>query len=173
MNLIPKIEKKEVVNEIRRHASCAVFKGRIVVCGGQIDFSNSSNTVEAYDHVADSWSHMPSMIERRNNHKFVAITNKLCVVRGGNTTCEVFDSTCNKFVLIKPPQLYFQEYLNIPAEVISIGSKLLLFCDRIDRYSKSILFYDVDNDEWSEESWKARRNTNKYLSNFSCVKVSQ
>ena len=51
----------------RFNASCAVFEGKIVVCGG---FDNETlNTVETYDHVAKSWINMPNMINGRSSHK--------------------------------------------------------------------------------------------------------
>ena len=159
------------MNEARWAASCAVFDGRIVVTGGNTRGGNDvSKTVTAYDSVGDKWSYMPNMIESRVQHKSVAINNKLFVISGHNsTTCEVFDSTCNKFALLKSPQVSIKKYLNHPAEVVSVGSKLLVFCDEFGNYSRSILFYDVDSDEWSEESWK----TDKYCYKFSCVKVPQ
>ena len=162
---------KEVasMNEIRGAASRAVFEGRILVSGGS-SLNGVLNTVEAYDHIADSWSFMPNMIERRRCHKSVGIKNKLFVIGGcGITSSEVFDSLNNKFVLLKSPQKAFKKYFNSPAEVVSIGIKLVLFCDRLGMYSNSILFYDVDSDEWSEETWKAE----KILTEFSCVKVPQ
>ena len=110
------------------------------------------------------------MVETRKCHKSVAINNKLFIIGGYHiTSCDVFNATFNKFVLLKSPQLCFEEYLFDTAEVVSIGSKLLVFCDRSGKYSKSILFYDVDNNQWTEESWKVK----KRLSEFSCVKVPQ
>lgn len=40
------------MNHARLNPSCAVFEGRIVVFGGYN--GGSLNTVEAYDHIADS-----------------------------------------------------------------------------------------------------------------------
>ena len=62
------------MNIARAQAACSVFKGRIVISGGCINgiFSNDkTNTVDAYDHVADKWLSMPNMI------KLVLITNQL------------------------------------------------------------------------------------------------
>ena len=158
------------MNARRWSTSCAVFEGRIFVTGGIIDFQlDGINTVDAYDHVADKWSHMPNMIKERVGHKSVAMKNKLFVVGGNKSTCEIFDSNCNKFVLLNSPQGSINEHLIRPAEVILIGSKLLVFCDLFGKYSKYILFYDGDKDGWSEQSWKVE----KYCSRFSCVKVPQ
>ena len=153
------------LNESRTSASCTVFEGRIVVSGGyRIETSNS---VEAYDHIADSWSYMPYMIEDRSHHKSVAVKNKLFVVGGLlKTTCEVFDSTCNKFVLLKQLPESFQRHLNLPANVFSIGSKLVVL-DNVQ--SKDVLFYYVENDEWTKESFEISTN----LPWFGCVKVPQ
>ena len=146
-------------NDSRWHGACSVFEGRIVVSGGIL-----TNTVEAYDHVADSWSYMPNMLEERFHHKTVAIKNKLFVVGGSvNTTWEVFDSTSKKFVLLKMSPTTFK--MNYPIEVISIGSKLAVFCSQ----TNIVLFYDVENDKWSEESCEVT----KKLSKFCCVKVPQ
>ena len=68
------------MNQLRSDASCVVFEGRIVVSGG---WSNVNfNTVEAYDPLADTWSPMPSMIERRYRHTSTAMRNKLFIVGG-------------------------------------------------------------------------------------------
>ena len=113
------------------------------------------------------------MIKKRYYHKSLAIKNKLFVICGVSTpTCEVFDSTCNKFVLLKPPptenwnyRRKITENLNCPAGVILNGNKLAVFGD----YSKSILFYDVENEEWSNESWELTKN----LRGFCCAKIPQ
>ena len=110
------------------------------------------------------------MVETRKCHKSVAINNKLFIIGGYHiTSCDVFNATFNKFVLLKSPQENFRRKLIRPAEVISFGNKLVVFCDQFGKYSNSILFYDVDSKEWSEESW----NVGKRLTNFSCAKVPQ
>ena len=142
------------MNEARSAAASSIFEGRIVVSGGYSNIYRNNyyhfeqlNTVEVYDHIARSWSYMPGMIEKRCRHKSVAIKNKLFVVGGmENTTCEVFDATCNRFVLLKSPPVSFLRSLCEPAEVISIGSKLVVFCD------ENILIYDTAQSEWSEKS---------------------
>ena len=135
--------------ETRSFADCSVFKGRIVVTGGYHNncyHYEELNSVEVYNHKADLWSYMPNMIEKRYRHKSVAIKNKLFVVGGmANTTCEVFDSICDRFVLLKTPTSFLGS-LREPAEVISIGSKLVVFCE------ENILIYDTAQYEWSEKS---------------------
>ena len=150
------------MNETRCRAACAVFEGRVVVSGGINCVYGSLNTVEAYDHVADSWSHMPNMIESRDYHKSVAVKNKLFVVGGSITrTSEVYDSSCHKFVLLKPPPVCFTHY---PAEIISIGSKLTVF-----NHTGRILFYDIEKNEWTVK----RCDLTKGLQRYSCVKLPQ
>ena len=132
---------KEVteMNESRSYASCTVFEGKIVVSGG---YNNGLlNTVEAYDHIANEWTNMFNMNNRRYFHKSVAIKNKLFIVKGDSTdTCEVYDSTCKKFVLLKTLNNCLVNYKNLEAVVI-IGNKLYVFHER-----KSTCFiYDVEN----------------------------
>ena len=144
------------MNEPRYTAACAVFEGRIVVSGG----SNYGelNTVEAYDHVADLWTNMPNMIERRERHKSASVKNKLFVIGGWwTTTSEVYDSTCNKFVLLKPPPTSYARGLKEPAEFITVGSKLIVF----GSYAKSVLFYDMETEVWSEESYERTFSNDK------------
>ena len=152
------------MNETRWAASCAVFEGRIVVCGGRSNV-DSLNTVTAYDHVADKWSYMPEMIEARGHNKSVAVKNKLFVVGGNTRTCQVFDSTCNKFVLLKKLSTWYTYYFYAPDEAVCIGNKLVVFCNT----DNAVLFYDVENDVWSLEKLAVETN----MSSFSCTKVPQ
>ena len=154
------------MKEKRIYLSVAVFEGRIVASGGWNIDNGTLNTVEAYDHVADSWSYMPNMIQRRDSHKSVAIRNKLFIVGSFDVNGEVFDSTSKKFVFIKktPAASFLRDYRD-PTEIVSIGSQIVVFADLRD----TILFYDVDNDEWAEKFCERR----KYISNFSCTKVPQ
>ena len=147
----------------RSYSACAVFEGKIVVSGGY-NFGRL-NTVEAFDHVANEWTRMPNMVEERQSHKSVAIKNKLYMFGGLINTCEVYDSTCEKFVLLKQPTNCFSRQLHVPNAVISIGNKLIIFQKRNDI---SIIF-DVENNTWSKEPCEFLEN----LSNFSCVKVLQ
>ena len=152
------------MNGARYDTACASFEGKIVVTGG-CDHDNDFNTVEVYDHVTDSWSYMPSMIERRRCHKMVGRKNKFFAFLGfHNTNCEVYDSTCNKFVLLNLPSTYTEIYHGI-AEVVSVGNKLVVFGTDL----KQILFYDVENGVWSVEECDALKNRGEYR----CVKLIQ
>ena len=53
--------KTASTNVARENSSCAVFEGRIVVSGGYNNNKGLLNTVEAYDHIDDSWKYMPNM----------------------------------------------------------------------------------------------------------------
>ena len=104
---------------------------------------------------------MPNMIVRRFCHKSVAVKNKLFVI-GGYIKCEVFDSTTNKFTLLKQPTLASRFNLSEPYDVISIGSKLFVF-----KEDRNVIIYDFENNKWSAKTCEATRN----ISYFSCVKV--
>ena len=153
------------VNVRRFVSSCTLFEGRVVVSGGmniQFGVSTISNTVEVYDHVADAWSYMPNMIHQRYCHKSVSIKNKLFMIGQQHILRpEVFDSTCNKFVLLNCP---FEAYF-IVGEVLSIGSKLAVICFR----TNAVMYYDVENDEWEEKSCELTNN----LHGIACVKLPQ
>ena len=161
-----------VMNEKREDAACAVFKGKVVVSGGYTH-NEYLTSVEVYDHIGDSWSYMPNMVEYRYRHKSVAVKNKLFVVGGWvKRCCEVYDPTSNKFVLLKsPPSSFmspyyrFRGYLRRLAKVTSIGSKLAVF----GQLRNSVIFYDVENEQWSDESCDVTKN----LKGYCCVKIPQ
>jgi len=162
-------EECVVLIEGRSRPSSVVFEGKIVVSAG---FNHGNlNSVEAYDHVADMWSYMPNMIEGRYDHISVAVKNKLFIfggygedLDGPEIFCEMFDSRCNKFVTVNPLPNSFT-FDTRPESVSAIGSKLAVFGGKID----TILFYDVKNEEWSEESFAV---TNK-LQEYCCAKLPQ
>ena len=155
---------KEVakMNISRSNASCTVFEGKIVVSGG--DNNGLLNTVEAYDHIANEWTNMLNMVEERCDHKSVAVKNKLFIVGGNTTTCEVYDSGCGKFSLLKLVKETIYGFLRFPSEVLSIENKLFVF----KRYEKNVLLYDVEKDDWSEQPCSLIKNRDD-----SCVKVPQ
>ena len=153
------------INKARIGAASTVYEERIVVSGGSGEINNNLNTVEAYDPLADSWSSMPNMIKGRCCHGSVAVRNKLFVIGSydgqGMNSCEVFDSSCKKFVLLKqfPSTLTFD--LSFVAKTFSIGNKLVT----IGHKSSTVLYYDVEKDKWSEETLNITKNK-KY---FSCT----
>ena len=155
-----KNEKLKVVanmNETRKYAACVVFQGNIVVSGGGNDYDNRLNTVEAYDVFANKWTSMPNTINLYAFHNLVVVKNKMFVIGQGIENCESFDNACKKFVVLK-----HQHYIDYNKSV-SIGNRILIF----QRERSSMICYDVDKDEWSEESFELT----KYLEDFSCVKI--
>ena len=145
---------KEISNmiNVRKLSASSVFEGRIVVSGGW--FNNRLNTVEAYDHVRNTWENMPNMINVRFCHKSVAVKNKLFVVGGLSTSnCEVFDSTTNKFTVLKQPTLASRFNLREPFGVITIGSKIFIFKDNLD-----VKTYDFEKNKWSLNACTATKN---------------
>ena len=152
------------MNGNRINASCVVYEGRIVVTRGYNAIDGVLNTVEAYDHIDDSWTFMPRMIEERYSHKSVAIKNKFFVVGSFNSqTIEVFDSSSKNFALLQHPSINLNSYYI--ADVTSIGNRIVLFSNR----KGSVFLYDVENDVWSEKSCE----TLKHIEYFSCASVPQ
>ena len=153
----------------RASAACAVFEGKIVVSGGSPGLYHVGNlkSVEAYDPLTKQWTSMPNMIESRCYHTSVAYKNKMFVIgsKGGNgkETMEVFDSSCNKFVLIKPKPKLIQFSLSNIVQTFSIGSKLIT----LGHGSPTYICYDVENNEWSEEPFQVTED----LYHFGCALV--
>ena len=66
------------MDEVRFDPASVVFEGRILVAGGYSD-GIDSDTVEKYDHVANTWMYLPSMKLGISRHRLVAMSNKLYV----------------------------------------------------------------------------------------------
>ena len=132
------------MNDNRINAACTVFEGRVVVSGGE-NSHEYLRTVEAYDHVPDKWSYMPSMIHESCNHNMLAVSNKLFALGCGEFSdiCEVYDSICKKFVVINSHLTFFD---SIYYEAISIGRNILVF----KNFSNKVAIYNIDKNEWSE-----------------------
>ena len=144
------------MNEARYRPACTVFEGRVIVSGGLND--RHLNTVESYDHIADEWSYMPSMIEAGSGHNLVAIKNKLFAMGGFKRKMEVYDSTCNKFVNVK--QRTVGHGFIHTTQAISMGNKVLIFFSE----STEVSCYDADRDEWTQEPCvEATNNDNFYI----------
>ena len=149
------------MNDNRLHAASTVFEGRVVFSGGYND-DGDLRTVEAYDHVADKWSYMPSMIHESYHHHMLAISNKLFALGCGEFSdiCEVYDSICKKIVVIKSHPTFFDGYRD---QVISIGRNILVF----KSLSKKVAKYDHDKNEWSDESFDLTED----IIHFNCFKI--
>ena len=94
----------------RSDAACAVYDGKIVVCGGvNRRFRNQLKSVECYDAAEDQWSPMPSMMFAKCGHRLVAVKKKLFAIDRGDCeiydsycrfNCEVYDNVSGKFVVV-------------------------------------------------------------------------
>ena len=92
------------------------------------------------------------MIVARNGHCSVAVKNKLFVIE---RTCEVFDRKCNAFVALNSPTTFHSK------QTMSVGSKIFV----LTSIKQSMLCYDADKDEWSEQRYGATQ----HWFNCSCV----
>ena len=155
---------KEVakMNDCRIHAASTVFEGRVVVSGGYYITNRRLSSVEAYDHVADEWSYMPSMINESCDHNMLAVSNKLFAIGCGEDydICEVYDSISKKFVVLSSFLTFFSGFNDTS---ITIGRKIMV----IRNHARKVAIYDVDKNEWSEESFEDTR----YYRNFNCIKI--
>ena len=127
----------------RINAASTVYEEKIIVSGGwnnNIDLN--LKTVVAYDPLSNTWSSMRNMIKDRCGHSSIAVKNKLFVLGSydgkGSESCEVFDSNCKNFVMIKRFPSTFKFNLSL-AETFSIGNKLVT----VGNYSSTVLYYDV------------------------------
>ena len=144
------------MNEARFSAACIVFQEKIVVSGGKNDNEDDLNSVESYDVFANRWTPMPKTINDYSFHSLVVVKDKLFVIGQGTKSCEVFDNVCKKFVVFnQQPSINYNKSL-------SIGNKIVILQEK----RSSIVCYDVDKDEWSEESCEVT----KHLEGFSYVK---
>ena len=145
------------MKETRYSPACVVFQENIVVSGGESINYDKLNTVESYDVFGNKWTSMPNMINPHYFHSLVTVKNKLFVVDDETNTCEFFDNVCKKFVAIK------SSYTLNSNKAMSIGNKIVIF----QNDKSSVIFYDVDKDEWSEETCEVLED----LKLFSCVKI--
>ena len=146
------VKETSRMNTARFRAACAVFEGRIVVSGGYVeerhDFLgvvfNFSNSVEVYDHIADTWSNMPNMVEGTCDHSLVAVKNKLYVI---GMSCQVYNSFSKKFVLINKPSSGSSLYIRQRNKAVSIANKIFVF-----RYKRSkVISYNINTEKWVEK----------------------
>ena len=171
------VESKKVMevakmNASRWKAACCIFQGKVVAGGGhtmnyyyiddkQYFETNVSNTVEAYDHSADEWSHMPSMVKATCDHSLVVAGNNLYVV---GYTCEVYSSLSDKFVAISKPLAGSKSLIRSKNRAVSIAGKIFVFREQ----ESKVISYDVTKDEWTEEM-----ETEGYIKDGCCIKLPQ
>ena len=149
------------MNDQRKYSACAVFEGRVVVSGGCDRRGTKLRTVEAYDHAADRWSRMASMVGATMGHNLIAVASKLFAVGCGPefNSCEVYDSASERFATIKSHEFFdVSHYASV-----AVGNRILVFRD----YSATAAVYDLDEGEWSEERFE---KTEK-IRDFYCVKL--
>ena len=159
------------MNLRRSMAACAVFRGKVVVSGGycggyfenrQLFDENFSDTVEAYDHSADEWTRMPSMVKATYDHSMVAIRNNLYVI---GLRCQMYNGFTNKFVVINGPPRHSNMWIGTKARAVSISNKIYVFRER----KSTVVCYDVIKDEWQEEKCEV----NGYIKGGCCIKLPQ
>ena len=159
------------MSSARGVASSVVFEGRVVVTSGWNNLAEETNLVEAYDHINDSWTSMPSMIKKRAGHCSVAIENKLFIFGGMDLDdieqdqCDFFDSTSKKFVFLKQKPKSLKFYLLHAANTVSIGTEIIIIFNR----SKKALCYDVKKDKWYEKLIGESKDRNR----FGCALIPQ
>ena len=146
------------MNQSRSESAGAVYEGKIVVAGGCDDDMNILNIVESYDVLPNKWSPTPNMIKCKVDHSLVVVKHKLFVIGIRSYACELFDYIGKKFVTINSLDIYTLYF-----ETVAINSKIIVF----HNYTQVAMCYDVDKDEWSEESCEVTNN----FQHFSCVKV--
>ena len=134
-------------NHYRSNAACTVFEGKVVVSGGQHYNYTDLSSVEAFDHVADEWSFMPSMIESASRHELVAVKNKLFAVGSWKRFVEVYDSTSGIFAAVKQPGTTNFNGTARVDKVFSVGRVVFITFE-----SNVALCYDVDKEEYFEEA---------------------
>ena len=144
------------MREERYDAACAVFKERVVVCGGTRDnFEMFSTESFAY---TGKWRRLPDMTAQRSCHGLVAVRGKLFAV--GCFDCDVYHGDLAKGG-------GWREMIGAPFEfcgALPFGSKFFLF----EKYGQRVFSYDVDADEWSVEG--KSEEFNKKIKDFSCAK---
>ena len=140
------------LNEARVSAASTVFEEKVVVSGGYAN-DNILRTVEAYDHVTNTWTYMSSMNHGRCYHTLVAIKNKIYVFGGEFEIFEMYDSITNRFAILKSPPLFLNTGTYKVMGAISIGTKILFF----KRFSTTITIFDLDKNEWFEKNFNATK----------------
>ena len=153
------------MNEARMGPACAVFEGRIVVSGGITLHYYASNTVEAYDHVYNTWSYMPNMVHERSGHALVAVSNNLYVIGGKTSVCEVFDSFSRKFTVLKSLSSVKDIGDYNMKNAFSIASKIMIVRGGLAK----LVVYDLETSELSEVPFNAAKD----IVNYACLKIAK
>ena len=75
--------------------------------------------------------------------------------------CEVFDSFCNKFVLIRAPSKTLG--ITITQAVVLVGRRIVVY----GKAAPVTAHYDVDENKWTEEVLDDTKNIRSYK----CLKI--
>ena len=134
----------------RADAACAVFKGEVVVCGGEGVAGETLRSVEAWD--GRRWRPMPEMNVAKEAHCAFVLKNKFFVVGDGNQLCEVLDDESKKFAMLKSPKVPELDAYFIRSA--SIGNKFVV----TGKDSTKAFCYDVTTDVWSEMVFEFAEN---------------
>ena len=149
----------------RRKAACTVFQGKIVVCGGEDEEGEPTNTVQCFD-SSGQWELMSSLVEQRVGHCITASRNKIFVIGGRDgIDNELFDYRVKQFVLLKAkvPTFFQFRFSNI-LHTFCIGDKIIVIGEK----SETIIYYDIENKNWCEKDFKLSIDEQ-----FSCTVVPQ
>ena len=159
--------KAATMRRKRENAACALFRGKIVVCGGHDATNQRLRCVESFNGGSE-WTFMPSMIRERCYHSVAATSSKLFVVGGFEPSCEVYDASGGRFVEVKIPTTKLkldEESFENKCESVVVGSK---FYAVFYHPMTKVVCYDYGTGSWSEvQGCEAIRNG----FNFCCVAV--
>ena len=90
----------------------------------------------------------------------IAVSNNLFAISRNIYNCEVYDSVCKKFVFLKCQPTILDRYNR---QAVSVGRTIMIFKE----FLKGVAIYDVDKNEWSEESIEVT----KHNMVFHCLKL--
>ena len=82
----------------RSKSTSTLFQGHIVVSGGKANID--LQTVEQYIPSQNTWTKLPQMVNRKSLHALCSLNGKLFIV---GRQCEVYDTTANRFCVLRSP----------------------------------------------------------------------
>ena len=115
-------------------------------------------TIETFDYHENKWSSFPSMLEQRENHTVISISNKMFVIGGCgyNMNCEVFDVVTRKFTYIGSWPKWTGNIS--PYQIVSFGYNVYIFLEDYQN-GFNVHSYDVKNDSLSYKTSLNLKNT--------------
>ena len=135
----------------RTMAACSLFRGRIVVTGGEDGFRDLK-CVESFDVLPGRWSPLPDMCAASSCHSSVVANDKMYVV--GMDSCEVFDGI--RFVSLRSG-------LGYPRGIFCSEGRVFVF------FFDKLVCYDVEKNEW--RIFEHPQKIAQELAGFSCVEI--